>query len=572
MRSRLFIPLGLALALMVVVAPVEANRSAHHQRVQVRRGKSKVTFGSPTIVDPIHSYGEPDYKISPLDGASYASGPWGTGTQRSIWNRSTDGGQTFLSMHNPPIQSPNQSATTIAGPGGGDTEIMVDHTGKVYYADLAALASLKMATWENSRCEDGCPDDTLKTQTIANPPQNINGFDRQWFALWDPEDPQAVRDATGYTGPFPVNYLTFAEALAGSSCSSGSCESAAYSTDGLTYTNSTMSFDMQNDGPLVIEQSTGTVIEGISVDSLNDVGVAILTRDPEKPDDPALTKSRIVKVATLPENMTDRALFPVPALDNAGNLYMVWVTRSDELAKDNPDAWQIYYSWSSKSSNWTDWSDPIKVSKPPSNTNVMPWATAGADGRLAIAWYGTDDNSHNPSTEGAHQKWDVYLNVVTNAASDSPQLHQQKVTRHPMHYGTVCLEGTGCIAVQGNRNLADFFEVVSDPRTGRIAIVYDDTSNDITQTVANGEQVGDSAADHKGSPVVTLAQQNGGIGLLGKPIHGPPRGGTKMKDRKDDANWDPLYGADNVPQLDLRNVKIKRTKKAFKISLKVGQL
>jgi hypothetical protein len=333
-----------------------------------------------------------------------------------------------------------------------------------------------------------------------------------------------------------------------------------------------MSYDMQNDGPLVIEQSTGTVIEGISVDSLNDVGVAISTRDPANPADPALKNTRIVKVATLPANMTDRALFPVPALDNAGNLYVIWVTRSDELAKDNSKAWQIWYSWSKKSSNWTEWSDPIQVSQPPSNTNVMPWATAGSGGRLAVVWYGTDDDSHNPSTEGAHQKWDVYLNVITNAASNSPKLHQQKVTRHPMHYGTVCLEGTGCIAVQGNRNVADFFEVVTDPRTGRIAVVYDDTSNDITQTVANGQQVGDSAADHKGAPLVTVALQNGGIGLLGKRIHGPPRGGTKMRDRKDDATWDPIYGADTVPQLDLRNVSIKRMKKSFRVKLKVGQL
>ncbi|HET7483518.1 MAG TPA: hypothetical protein VFK89_11730, partial [Actinomycetota bacterium] len=554
------------------MAPVRANRPLSRVHINAQRSGSSVRFGSPSIVDPVHAYGEPDYRISPLDGTAYASGPWGTGTQRSVWNRSTDGGRTFLAMHNPPIQSSSESATTIAGPGGGDTEISIDNTGKVYYADLAALASLKMATWENSRCEDGCPSDTLQTQTIANPPQNINGYDRQWFALWDPEDPQAVRDATGYTGPFPVNYLLFAEALAGTSCASGSCESASYSTDGLTYSDSTMSYDMQNDGPLVIEQSTGTVIEGISVDSLNDVGVAILTRDPANPDDPALKNSRIVKVADLPGDMTDRALFPVPALDNAGNLYLVWVTRSDQLSKDNPKAWQIWYAWSKKSSNWTDWSRPIKLSSAPSNTNVMPWATAGANGRLAVVWYGTDDQSHNPSTEGAHQEWNVYLNVVTNAASTSPNLHQQRVTRHPMHYGTVCLEGTGCIAVQGNRNLADFFEVTTDPRTGQIVIVYDDTSNDITQTVANGQQVGDSAADHKGAPIVTVALQNGGVGLLGRTIHGAPRGGTKMRDRKDDAAWDPIYGADNVPQLDLRNAKIKRMKKSFRIKLKVGQL
>src|SRR5438128_2699006 len=42
-------------------------------------------FGSPTVVDPTHAYGEPDVKIAP-NGDVHDSGPWGTGTQRSIWN------------------------------------------------------------------------------------------------------------------------------------------------------------------------------------------------------------------------------------------------------------------------------------------------------------------------------------------------------------------------------------------------------------------------------------------------------------------------------------------------------
>jgi len=37
-----------------------------------------------------------------------------------------------------------------------------------------------------------------------------------------------------------------------------------------------------------------------------------------------------------------------------------------------------------------------------------------------------------------------------------------KATPHPMHYGTICLIGTGCITIQGNRNLADFFAVGVD--------------------------------------------------------------------------------------------------------------
>ena len=103
-------------------------------------------------------------------------------------------------MHDTPISSAHQSDSQIAGPGGGDTEIAIDHTGKVFYADLAALTDLKVATWDNAN---------RKMQTalidLVGSGQGANGYDRQWFGLWDPPDVQAARAATGYTGPLPVN-------------------------------------------------------------------------------------------------------------------------------------------------------------------------------------------------------------------------------------------------------------------------------------------------------------------------------------------------------------------------------
>ena len=101
-----------------------------------------ISFSSPRVVDPIHAYGEPDIRIAP-DGFVFASGPWGTGTQRSIWNRSVDGGWTFLPMHLNRMQTVGESSTLIPGPGGGDTEPSIDRANHVYYADLAALASYK---------------------------------------------------------------------------------------------------------------------------------------------------------------------------------------------------------------------------------------------------------------------------------------------------------------------------------------------------------------------------------------------------------------------------------------------
>ena len=550
-----------------------ALRPAH----AAKKKGGKIGFGSPTIVDPIHAYGEPEIKISSLSSKiQHASGPWGTGTQRSIWNRSTDGGQTFLSVHEAPITSSAQSATQITGPGGGDTEFSVDRSGKIYYADLAALASLKTAIWDDAACKPRCPANAMQTGVIANPPQNLNGIDRQWFATWDPADQQAVRDATGYTGPFPVNYLMYLEALAGTGCS-GNCEDATFSTDGVNYSGATANYTVGIDGNAVIDQETGTVLEAIGVNTTSTVGVAKLTRDKSAPDDPALKNVKQIKIADLPAGANARALFPVIAMDTSRNAYVTWVTRSTKLAKDDPSAWQIYYSYASAKTDWEKWSDPIQVSSAPARTNLMPWITAGTNGRIAIVYYGTSDDSTNASTGNAHQAWDVYLANVVKANSNKPQIQQVKVTPHPMHFDSVCLEGTGCIAVQGNRNLADFFEVAVDPITGAIEIVYDDTGNDTTQSIQNGQvESPDSAADHKGAPLVTLVRQNKGIGLFGTPVSGVKRNGNKIKDTAGDAFWDPIYGAEDatVPELDVRSVseKLNAKKKAITFKLKVSSL
>src|SRR5437868_12774799 len=60
------------------------------------KGSSAITFATPMVMDPNHTVGEPTIVHSPAaDGTVYASGPWGTGTQRSIWDASADGGETF---------------------------------------------------------------------------------------------------------------------------------------------------------------------------------------------------------------------------------------------------------------------------------------------------------------------------------------------------------------------------------------------------------------------------------------------------------------------------------------------
>src|SRR6266480_2079783 len=64
-----------------------------------------IAFETPAIVDPIHTNGEPDIAVDP-QGRVFNSGPTGTGTQRSTWFGSVDGGHTFRVMAQKTVPSP----------------------------------------------------------------------------------------------------------------------------------------------------------------------------------------------------------------------------------------------------------------------------------------------------------------------------------------------------------------------------------------------------------------------------------------------------------------------------------
>src|SRR3954470_15405668 len=105
-----------------------------------------IGFEPPRIVDPIHTFGEPTVGVDPL-GRVFASGPTGTGTQRSVWYGSVDAGHSFRPLSPGPPPSALQSFQ--APPGGGDTDIAFDRSAKQYFTDLYALVCLRSATTSN---------------------------------------------------------------------------------------------------------------------------------------------------------------------------------------------------------------------------------------------------------------------------------------------------------------------------------------------------------------------------------------------------------------------------------------
>src|SRR5206468_10943282 len=101
MRLKHFASLGMAALLSgasPATAPVaSATASATDIASASASSSSGIGFQVPTVVDPIHTNGEPDIAID-VQGRVFVSGPTGTGTQRSTWFGSVDGGQTFRVM------------------------------------------------------------------------------------------------------------------------------------------------------------------------------------------------------------------------------------------------------------------------------------------------------------------------------------------------------------------------------------------------------------------------------------------------------------------------------------------
>jgi len=522
-----------------------------------------IGFQVPTVVDPIHTNGEPDIGID-VQGRVFVSGPTGTGTQRSTWFGSVDGGQTFRVMAQKTPPDPVIGVLAPA-PGGGDTDINFDRSGKQYFADLYALTCLRVAV--TGPTNSGATD---QENVYPGGCSGVPGADRQWLAVYDPApgtpNQSAYRAAGGKT---PLIYLEFNN-LVGPGPNGGAQWNR--STDGLIFVNATAD-EIPSTGPGIgyapfgadgypaIDQVTGKVFQAAGCSGCGamtglylNIGTPDVTGTLHFLDATGTGQdlSKLIKIADTPTGSPD-TLFSVLSIDSARNLVVVWC-----ISSSTPSLRQVFVSAASAASGWTNWTAPVQVSDGSTTTgdavNVFPWIKAGGPGRADAVWYGQNKNV-DPSTQ-SNQAWNVFMSQLvfpTNSSGGvtgaAPTKTLVKVTPHPMHYNDICLMGTGCITSQGNRNLADFFVITID-KSGAAEIVYDDTSNGLIQTAA-GFVAPPGFVDHPGAGVITIARQSSGLGLFGTAVSGPsnaPVGG--LSDTPGDALFPVIGGADQ-PGLDV---------------------
>jgi hypothetical protein len=533
-RKVLFVASLLALGLIAGVSPSPSTAA------------TTLTFGVPRIVDPIHTYGEPNIKVAPI-GDVHVSGPQGTGVQRSIWNVSVDEGDSWRLVQGVPFAdtSPAIPNHVDLGPGGGDTEISIADDGTVFFNDLWALQCFTSAVTKDRG-------KTISSQPVgcSHPPA-----DRQWFGVLNPKpedastSPYYLAHKDAPTGFLPLNYLAYDDLVNG--------DALDMSKDGLNYATAGGYADDGNhamvNGNIIVDQKTGSVIGLTGLNVPGDpygLAVAIGTQAADG------KQTFAYKPVTNAITGDPETLFPVLAQDKARNLYVTWATDCGDTGEAIPDpCFRVYYSWASAADGWTAWSPPKRVDSSPVQSSVMPWIVAGGDGVVDIVWYGTaftDKGRRIHPSEQLNQPWDVYMAQITDADTTSPSITQAKATPHPMHYNDICLLGTGCITEIGNRNLADFFQVTLD-KEGRARIVYDDTSNGLMQPNFP------SAIDHSGAPLVSVITQQAGVNawtgdaLVSKESTGPKNG---LSDPIGDALFKPLGGTTKLSGLDVKNVAL----------------
>jgi hypothetical protein len=545
-----------------------------------------IKFEVPAVVDPIHTNGEPDIGIDP-QGRVFVSGPTGTGTQRSVWLGSVDRGHTFRIIS--PVQ-PNAIAGLTDPPGGGDTDINFDRSGKQYFADLYALTCLRTATTTDGGA-------TVSQETYPAGCAFIPGADRQWLAVYDPEP--GTPNQSAYTGPKPLIYLEYNNVVSGAQWNkSNSDVDAVPGGPGLTYvaaTKGTTSPCPANlgfyapfgaDGYPAIDQVTGKVMQASgSQNSDSSFNLLLNIGTPDASGDltfldfpntanPCGDSSKLIHIAdNLPGSPS--TLFTVLSMDSARNLFIAWALSPNS---GSPALRQVFVSASSAANGWTNWSAPVQVSDGSTVTgdavNIFPWIKAGGAGRADAVWYGSNVSADPSNASG--QVWNVFMAQVVYATDATgtvrgaaPSVTLMKVSPHPMHYNDVCLAGTGCIAQQGNRNLADFFAVTID-HTGAAEIVYDDTSNGLAQ--AGFTPTGNQTVDHAGAGVITVARQSSGPGLFGANVFGPSNAPTTgISDNFGDALY-PVIGGTNVPGMDILSNSIGLSGNTLTVTTRIVDL
>ncbi len=130
--------------------------------------------------------------------------------------------------------------------------------------------------------------------------------------------------------------------------------------------------------------------------------------------------------------------YPVGAYDEAGNL---WLAETQNV----PGGQEIWVTWRDADGTWHA---PYAIS--PNGTHRMPWLAAGADGGVAVAWYGVEEGGSD---------WFLHVGATTDGFAGNTSWAVMVADPTPVFQGNL------------GRDLLDFLQTDIGPE-GTIHVAY----------------------------------------------------------------------------------------------------
>jgi hypothetical protein len=345
----------------------------------------------------------------------------------------------FGGMDAQPLPTPGSGRTTL---GDGDADVDIATTGTLHLADLDIIFNAHGAFKQLGVSVTNCPPSATGPASCRTQILDTAGADRPWITslgstVWvayhDARNSSVIRVKKSIDDG--RTWMVSGDPIVG---------------QGDTTGNSTFNNSL---GPIVADPTTGDVFEAF-----------MAGEQKTKATSANYNNVYIARSTDGGASYTDTLLFHAAPFTRLNNFWPVTAV--------DPVTGAIYVAWTDQhgvslvqsTDHGATWSTPITVST--ATTTVMPTVAARA-GKVDVAYYGTSA----ASIDDTSAVWNTYDSQLLPGGSWTVS----KVSNTPNRIGAVCVNGSACTA---NRELLDLFEIAEDPISGKLAVIYTDTTID----------------------------------------------------------------------------------------------